>query len=75
MGRSTSSRIHRRRDPEFQWRLADEGNYNAIACHYGLARKYMTKYAGKVPLLLKLNGKTTIPSDGHALSTITGSVS
>ena len=29
--------------PDFQWRLALEGNYNAVACHYGLARKYMDK--------------------------------
>ena len=61
-------------DPDFQWRLALEGNYNAVACHYGLARKYMTKYAGEVPLLLKINGKTTIPSDDEAFSSMTGSV-
>lgn len=61
-------------DPEFQWRLAVEGDYNAIACHYGLARKYMDKYAGQVPLILKLNGKTNVPSDDEALSTFTGSV-
>jgi class I fructose-bisphosphate aldolase len=61
-------------DPEFQWRLAREGNYNALACHYGLARKYMSKYAGEVPLLLKINGKTTIPSDADAFSTLTASV-
>jgi len=60
--------------PDFQWRLALEGNYNAVACHYGLARKYMDKYAGEVPLLLKLNGKTNIPSDGDAFSPLTGSV-
>lgn len=62
------------KDPDFQWRLAVEGNYNAIACHYGLARKYMGRYAGQVPLILKLNGKTNIPSDADAFSTITGSV-
>ena len=61
-------------DPDFQWRLALEGNFNAVACHYGLASKYMTKYAGKVPLLLKINGKTTIPSDAEAFSSLTGSV-
>lgn len=61
-------------DPEFQWRLAVEGGYNGVACHYGLARKYMDRYAGKVPLVLKLNGKTNIPSDDEALSTLTGSV-
>ena len=61
-------------DPNFQWQLAVEGGYNGIACHYGLARKYMDRYAGKVPLILKLNGKTNIPSDGDALSTCTSSV-
>jgi len=61
-------------DPEFQWRLAVEGNYNAIACHYGFARKYMRAYAGRVPLILKLNGKTNIPSDADALSTLVTTV-
>lgn len=61
-------------DPDFQWRLAVEGNYNAIACHYGLASKYMGEYAGKVPLILKLNGKTNVPSDADAFSTLTSSV-
>ncbi len=61
-------------DPRFQWQLAVEGGYNGIACHYGLARRYMDEFAGKVPLILKLNGKTNIPSDDDALSTLTGSV-
>ena len=61
-------------DPDFQWRLALEGQYNGIALHYGLARKYMAKYAGQVPLILKLNGKTNVPSDAEALSTLTGTV-
>jgi fructose-bisphosphate aldolase, class I len=62
------------KDPEYQWRLAAEGGYNAIACHWGLARKYMDGYAGRVPLILKINGKTNIPSDDEALSTLTASV-
>lgn len=62
------------KDPEFQWRLAYEGGYNAIACHYGLARKYMAKYAGQVPLILKINGKTQIPPEERPLSALTASV-
>lgn len=62
------------KDPEFQWRLADEGGYNAIACHYGLARKYIARYAGKVPLILKINGRTNIPPDDAAFSALTASV-
>jgi fructose-bisphosphate aldolase, class I len=61
-------------DPEYQWRLAVEGGYNAIACHWGMARRYMKKYAGKVPLILKINGKTNIPSDDEALSSPTATV-
>src|SRR6476620_7741635 len=44
-------------DPDFQCRLAMEGKYSAIVFHIGLAEKYMRKYAGKVPLVVKLNGK------------------
>jgi fructose-bisphosphate aldolase, class I len=61
-------------DPRFQWDLALEGGFSGIALHYGLAERYMTPYAGKVPLLLKVNGKTTIPPDHHALSPLTASV-
>jgi class I fructose-bisphosphate aldolase len=61
-------------DPTFQWELALEGAYSGIALHYGLAERYMGPYAGKVPLLLKLNGKTTIPPDDEALSPVTAVV-
>lgn len=61
-------------DPDFQFRLALEGNYSGIALHYGLAIKYFSKYAGKVPLVLKINGKTNIPSDDDAFSPMTASV-
>ncbi|UCH04273.1 MAG: fructose-bisphosphate aldolase [Candidatus Thorarchaeota archaeon] len=61
-------------DPEFQFRLADEGGYSGIALHLGLAEKYGAKYAGRVPIVLKVNGKTKIPSDAHALSPMTASV-
>jgi class I fructose-bisphosphate aldolase len=61
-------------DPDFQWRLAVEGGYNGVACHFGLARKYMDRYAGRVPLILKINGKTDVPSSDEPLSTLTGSV-
>lgn len=61
-------------DPEFQWELALEGGYNAIACHYALARQYMKKYAGKVPLILKLNGRSNIPSEDEAFSTLVSTV-
>jgi class I fructose-bisphosphate aldolase len=39
-----------------------------------MARRYMKEYAGKVPLILKINGKTNIPSDAEALSSPTATV-
>lgn len=62
------------KDPTYQWELAAEGSYNAIACHWGMARRYMKKYAGRVPLILKINGKTNVPSDDEALSSPTATV-
>lgn len=61
-------------DPDFQCRLALDGNYSGVVFHIGLAEKYMKKYAGKVPLVLKINGKTNVPSDAEAFSPLTSSV-
>jgi fructose-bisphosphate aldolase, class I len=61
-------------DPNYQFQLARDGRFSAIALHIGLARKYFHAYAGEVPLILKLNGKTGIPSDAQAFSALTGSV-
>ncbi len=61
-------------DPKFEFELALRGAYSAIALHIGLADKYMCDYAGKVPLVLKLNGKTNIPPDDEAFSSLTSTV-
>lgn len=61
-------------DPEFQCRLAVDAGYSGIVFHFGLAEKYMKKYAGKIPLVLKINGKTSIPPDNQAFSSLTGTV-
>ncbi|MCI4334818.1 MAG: fructose-bisphosphate aldolase [Thermoplasmata archaeon] len=61
-------------DPDYQFRLAREGKFSAIAVHIGLAKKYYPAYAGVVPLILKLNGKTAIPPDTQAFSALTGTV-
>ncbi len=61
-------------DPRYQYELAKEGRFSAIALHIGLAEKYFHEYAGEVPLILKLNGKTSIPSDAQAFSALTGTV-
>jgi class I fructose-bisphosphate aldolase len=51
-----------------------EGKYSAIVFHPGLAQKYYGAYAKELPLILKINGKTAIPSDREAFSPLTGSV-
>jgi class I fructose-bisphosphate aldolase len=61
-------------DPSFQLKLAKEGGYSGIVFHIGLAEKYIKNFAGEVPLVLKLNGKTNIPKDNFAFSPQTASV-
>jgi len=61
-------------DTSFQCRLAIEGRFSAIAFGIGLAEKYADDYLGRVPLILKLNGKTNIPPDDDAVSPLIASV-
>jgi fructose-bisphosphate aldolase, class I len=61
-------------DTDWIYRLAVDGRFSGIALHIGLAEKYHAKFAGKVPLLLKVNGKTNIPPDDEAFSPLTSSV-
>ncbi|KKK68680.1 hypothetical protein LCGC14_2941630, partial [marine sediment metagenome] len=62
------------KDPDYQFRLAAEAGYSALACEIGMATKYYPAYAGQVPLLLKLNGKTEVPSADEAFSPCNASV-
>ena len=61
-------------DTDWVLRLALEGNFSGIAYHIGLAEKYHKDYAGKVPLVLKVNGKTNIPPDDESFSSLTSTV-
>src|SRR5262249_32878111 len=61
-------------DTDFQFRLALQGRYSAIALGVGLAEKYMREYCGRVPLILRLNGKPNIASDAEAVSPWSASV-
>jgi len=61
-------------DPAYIVKLAIAGGFNGIAIQIGLAEKFYWDYAGEVPLVLKLNGKTDIPSDAEALSPVHASV-
>lgn len=57
-------------DPKYIIRLALEGGFNGIAIQIGLAEKFFWDFAGELPLILKLNGKTDIPSDVRAFSPV-----
>ena len=61
-------------DPEHQFELAVRGGYSAIACQIGFAERYFPRYAGRVPLVLKVSGKTNVPSDDEAHSPLNASV-
>ena len=61
-------------DPRYIIRLALEGGFNGIALQIGLARKFYWDYAGEIPLVLKLNGKTDIPSAADPLSPVNATV-
>ena len=61
-------------DPRDIIKLAREGGFNGIVVQIGLAEKFYWDYAGEVPLVLKLNGKTDIPSDAEALSPLNATV-
>lgn len=61
-------------DPKYIIRLALEGGFNGIAIQIGLAEKFFWDFAGELPLILKLNGKTDIPSDARALSPVHATV-
>jgi len=61
-------------DPKYVIRLALEGGFNGIAIQIGLAEKFYWDYAGEVPLVLKLNGKTDIPGGIDPLSPVNATV-
>lgn len=61
-------------DPRHVIRLALEGGFNGVVLQIGLAEKFYWDFAGELPLVLKLNGRTDIPPDFAALSPLHASV-
>ena len=45
-------------DPYYVLDIAVKGSYNAIILHKGIAEKYYEQTSHKIPLIVKLNGKT-----------------
>jgi len=50
-------------NPEYILDIAHKGNYNALILQKGLAEKYYENYRYKIPLIIKLNGKTNITKE------------
>ena len=61
-------------DPKYIVKLAVEGGFNGVALQIGTAEKFFWDYAGEVPLILKLNGRTEIPPAGAPRSPLNASV-
>lgn len=51
-------------DPKYIIKIAKEGKYNGVIFHKGIAEKYKAEIKkSKVPLIIKLNGKTNLVDD------------
>jgi class I fructose-bisphosphate aldolase len=60
--------------PGYIVKLAVEGRFNGIAIQIGLAEKFYWDYAGEVPLVLKLNGRTELPPADQPRSPLNATV-
>jgi fructose-bisphosphate aldolase, class I len=54
-------------DPNYILDIAVNGGYNAVVLQKGVAEKYYGEYKNRIPLILKLNGRTKI-SGGEPIS-------
>lgn len=61
-------------DPRYVIELAIEAGMNGVVLQIGPARKCFPEFAGRVPLVVKLNGKTEIPPDDEPLSPLNATV-
>lgn len=50
-------------DPAWIMQIADSGHFTAVICQKGIAARYYHKDKHKVPLILKVNGKTGYHKD------------
>ncbi|HJN59340.1 MAG TPA: fructose-bisphosphate aldolase, partial [Dehalococcoidia bacterium] len=61
-------------DPDYHFQLAIDAECNAYAAPLGFLESGATKYAGQIPLILKVNNADSL-STGEPCQTITSSVS
>ena len=57
-------------DTRYLFKLAKEGGFNALVLQVGQVSKFHWEFAGEVPLIIKINGKTEIPPDDEAFSPV-----
>lgn len=55
-------------DPAWVMEIANSGYFTAVVCQKGIAAKYYDKNKHKVPLIVKLNGKTAFHKDEEPVS-------
>lgn len=55
-------------NPEYVCEIAAKGGFTGFALQKGVARHYKECYSGKVPLILKMNGRTEIVPKDEAYS-------
>jgi len=61
-------------DPHYHFELAIEAGCNAYAAPLGFLEGGVTRYAGQIPLILKLNNHDVLHDDKDPLPAVTGSV-
>ncbi len=61
-------------NPDYVLDIAVKGKFTGMILQKGLAEKYFENYAGQIPLVLKLNGKTNITPRDEAYSAPLASV-
>ncbi len=61
-------------DPDYHFNLAIEAGCNAYAAPLGSLEAGAAKFAGRLPLILKLNNNTSLYNDKDPISVQTGSV-
>ncbi|MDI3290040.1 class I fructose-bisphosphate aldolase [Polyangium sp. 15x6] len=61
-------------DPDYHYQLAIDTGCNAYAAPLGFLEAGAAKFAGQIPLILKLNNSDSLGKPEHPISAITGSV-
>jgi class I fructose-bisphosphate aldolase len=61
-------------DPDYHFQLAIDSGCNAYAAPLGFLEAGAARFAGQIPLILKLNNSDSLAKMEHPISSITGSV-